>query len=151
MGAVEAADADRLKQLITELGDAQFAVREAASKSLSEMGEQARLALEKAVKSSSLLEGVERAKKIMSKVETITPEQLRQMRAVEILELIASDDAKKLLNRWAAGVKGAVLTEEARAALGRAYELSAGGGVCPRDRRRWPFPGPLRCRRPLQS
>jgi hypothetical protein len=49
------------------------------------------------------------------------------MRAVEVLEWIASDGAKDLLERWAAGVQGAVLTEEARAALGRLQRAATGG------------------------
>jgi RNA polymerase sigma factor (sigma-70 family) len=128
--AVEAADADLLRRLIAELRDAKFAVREAASKSLSELGEKARPALEGAARSSSP-EVVERAKKILGEIELITPEQLPQIRAVEVLERIASDEAKNLLKQWASGVKGAVLTEEAWAAVGRLERVAASGPSVP--------------------
>jgi hypothetical protein len=36
----------------------------------------------------------------------MTPEQLRRVRAVEVSERIASDEAKKLLRQWAAGAEG---------------------------------------------
>ena len=123
---MESADADLLKRLIAELGDAKFAVREAASKSLSDLGKKARPALEAAASSSSP-EVAERAKTVLGKLEIITSEQLRQIRVVEVLEQIASDEAKNLLKQWATGVKGAVLTEEARAALGRLDRVATGG------------------------
>jgi WD40 repeat protein len=125
--AVEPADADRLRRLIAELGDARFAVREAASKALAELGEKARPAVAEAARASTSPEVAERARKILGEAEPITPEQVPQVRAIEVLERIASDDAKKLLTRWAAGVPGAVLTEESRAALGRLDRVATRG------------------------
>jgi hypothetical protein len=124
---VAAADADRLGQLIADLGDAKFVVREAATKTLTELGEQALPALEAAVRTSTSQERTDRAKKILGQLQTLTPEQIRQVRAVEVLELIASDEAKNLLKQWAAGVHGAVLTEESRAALVRLDRAATSG------------------------
>jgi hypothetical protein len=48
-----------------------------------------------------------------------TPEEWVQARAVLVLELAATDIARKLLAEWAAGAPGARLTMDAKAALGR--------------------------------
>ena len=53
------------------------------------------------------------------RVAPATPHQLRQMRAVRVLELIGDDESKNLLSKWAGGPAGALLTEEASAALKR--------------------------------
>ena len=112
--AVGAAESDLLRRLIAELGDAKFAVREAATRALAELGEKARPAVEEAARTSPSPEVVERAKAVLNKLQALTPEQLVGRRAVEVLERIGSDEAKELLRRWAAGVRGAVLTENAR-------------------------------------
>ena len=49
----------------------------------------------------------------------ITSEQIRQIRAVMLLELIGDVESKNLLKRWAGGPVGALLTMEASAALKR--------------------------------
>jgi hypothetical protein len=49
----------------------------------------------------------------------IASEQLRQIRAVMVLELIDGDESRNLLKKWAGGLNGALLTEEALAALKR--------------------------------
>jgi WD40 repeat protein len=48
-----------------------------------------------------------------------SPEVLRQLRALEVLERIGTAEARKLLASLTAGGEGAALTEHARAALGR--------------------------------
>lgn len=47
------------------------------------------------------------------------PELLRSLRAVEVLEYVASRDAVNVLRTLAKGMPGARLTREARAALDR--------------------------------
>jgi hypothetical protein len=49
----------------------------------------------------------------------ISPGELRQMRAVMVLEWVGDAAAKDLLQRWAGGPAGARLTTEAAAALQR--------------------------------
>ena len=48
-----------------------------------------------------------------------TSEQLRRIRAVTVLELIGDRESKNLLKRWAGDPAGALLTEDASAALMR--------------------------------
>jgi hypothetical protein len=49
----------------------------------------------------------------------LTSEQLRQVRAVLVLELIGDGASKNLMQSWAGGPVGALLTMEAAAALKR--------------------------------
>ncbi len=115
----EAPDVKRIRQLIADLDDAKFTVRENASKTLSDLDERTKPYLEEAIKTAKSAELVDRARKILDEPKKITPEQLRQIRAVQVLELINDDESKNLLKKWAGGFKGAVLTEEVTAALKR--------------------------------
>ena len=56
----------------------------------------------------------------------IRPEQIRQIRAIMVLERIGDGEAKRLLKRWAGGPVGARLTMEAAAALQRLEVVSKG-------------------------
>jgi hypothetical protein len=48
-----------------------------------------------------------------------SPEHLRLVRGLEVLEFSGTPEAKQALQRLAQGAPGATLTEEAKAALGR--------------------------------
>jgi len=63
----------------------------------------------------------ERVEKILQQKRAValTPEQLRQNRAVMVLELIGDGGSRNLLKRWADGPAGALLTIEASAAVQR--------------------------------
>ncbi len=112
-------NAKRIRQLIADLDSAKFAARENASKSLSDFGEEAKPYLEETIKTSKSAEVVDRARKILEEPKKTTPEQLRQIRVVLLLEFINDDDSKNLLKKWAGGFKTALLTEQAKAALKR--------------------------------
>jgi hypothetical protein len=49
----------------------------------------------------------------------VTPEELLRSRAVQVLELAATPEARQVLQDWSSGAAGAGLTEDARAALER--------------------------------
>lgn len=112
-------DAKRVQQLIGDLDSDQFAEREAASKALSALGRQVIPWLEDTVKTAKSTEVQDRAKKLVEglKDARATTDQLRQMRALLVLELIDDDESRSLLARWASGPAGALLTTEASAAL----------------------------------
>jgi hypothetical protein len=48
-----------------------------------------------------------------------SPQRLRQVRAVELLERIGTPESRKILENLAGGVPAAWLTQEAKAALAR--------------------------------
>ncbi len=121
-------NAKRIQQSIVDLDSPRFAMRENASKTLSDLGEQAKPYLEESAKAAKSADALDRIRKILDhpKEITITPEQLRQIRAVMVLELINDETSKNLLKQWAGGFKGDLLTEEAGAALKR---LASGANV----------------------
>jgi WD40 repeat protein len=110
----------RLRQWIQDLDDDDFTVREAATKALSGVGEPALPALRQAVRGASP-EVRLRAAKLLDALERAppSPETLRALRAVEALERIGTERARRLLLRLAGGAPEARLTLDAEAALRR--------------------------------
>jgi RNA polymerase sigma factor (sigma-70 family) len=109
----------RARQLIVDLGDNQFAVRQKAAAELEKLGESARAALEGALAGQPTLDVRQRVKQLLERLAPLTPEQVRELRAVRTLELIGTREARTLLKALAEGETGARLTEDARAALSR--------------------------------
>ena len=98
--------------LLKRLDGARFADREQAQKELSDVAELVRPRLESARKTASEEAG-RRLDRVLQHTEGLTPERLRHVRACEVLEGIATPEARELLRTWAAGPTGAVLTTEA--------------------------------------
>jgi hypothetical protein len=88
----------QIEQWIRDLDHARFAVRESASKSLAEIGEEAREQLKQALKKGPAAEANRRITALLKSLgEPRVPRQLRPMRAVEVLEHIGSVEARQLL------------------------------------------------------
>ena len=115
----EPPDALRIHRWLTDLDHKRYVVREAASRNLSDLGRHARPYLEEVAKTSSSPEVIDRARKILAQPIKMTPDELREFRAILVLEQINDDEAKDLLKKWTAGFKGAMLTQESKAALSR--------------------------------
>jgi hypothetical protein len=107
--------------LLADLDSDDFAVREAASHTLEGLDEQATPYLESTLKSTESAEVRKRVSSILERRRgaAIPSEQLRQVRAVGVLERIGDGESKSLLKRWADGPAGALLTTESAAALKR--------------------------------
>ena len=83
-------------------------------------GAEAEAALRHALSEKPSAELRKRAEVLLSKPGfTLSPEGLRQTRAIRALELIGTEAAQKLLQQLASGSKWAVLTQDARDALER--------------------------------
>jgi hypothetical protein len=123
---VDALDPKRVERLLADLGSNEFAVREAASKALAELDEQATCYLEDTLKSTALAEVRVRVTRVLEqrRQAAITADQIRQIRAVMVLEWIGDGEANDLLKRWGSGPVGARLTTEAAAALKRLESVS---------------------------
>jgi hypothetical protein len=110
-----------LEKLFQELASEQFTIREKASAELGKLGDLAEPALRKALESTSTLEVRQRVEKLLRRIEdfdgNLSPERLRLLRAVEIVETIQSTEAADLLKTWAGGAAGALLTRQAQLAL----------------------------------
>ncbi len=115
---VEPVDPKRVAKLIEDLDNDAFQVRERASQELEQIADLARSALQKAQAEPKSAEMRKRTEALL-RFTLSSPEQLRRLRAVEVLEASAAPAAKQLLQELAQGAPGARLTEQARAALGR--------------------------------
>jgi RNA polymerase sigma factor (sigma-70 family) len=125
---VPVADEKRLARLVADLDSDEYAVREKASGALKQMGEAAVPACRKALAGRPSAEMRQRLEKVLEREErgqwSPSGERLRQLRALEALELAGSDEARRLLEELAGGMPGAWLTEEAKAALKRLGKAS---------------------------
>jgi hypothetical protein len=115
----------RLAQFIRKLDSSRFPVRKKAADEIVKVGEAAEPALREVLAGKPTLEVRQRIQALLKKLERPTsPEALRAIRAVQVLEYIGTAEAKRLLRRLAEGAPGAWLTEDARAAIKRLADRS---------------------------
>jgi RNA polymerase sigma factor (sigma-70 family) len=121
--SAEGVDAKRIERWIVDLDAEAFAVREKATGELRKLGELAEPAYRKTLASRPTLEMSRRLRALLDEVSQRqwhpTPEILRQVRAIEVLERIDTPEARELLESLSRGAVGARLTREARAAVHR--------------------------------
>jgi WD40 repeat protein len=118
---VESVDTDSIQRLIADLDSEQFTVRKKASVELERMGQPALALLRQALENDPTPEARKRIEELLKKGDQVTPrgETLRSLRAIEVLETIATSEAKRVLQKLAKGTPGAVVTEAAEEALDR--------------------------------
>jgi RNA polymerase sigma factor (sigma-70 family) len=122
----EVLDPKRIQGLLADLDSKTFAVRDAASKALLVLDQRVIPYLEQALKGAETLEVRLRLKSILEQKlsAAMSPEEIRQIRAVMVLEQIGDGESKSLLKRWAGGPVGAPLTMESSLALKRLEAMS---------------------------
>jgi hypothetical protein len=109
-----------VKELIRQLSSDVFREREEAGKKLVALGEAVVPTLRDAARGNLSAEGKERVEKVIAALTGgATGEQLRQRRAVAVLEWSERTDADEHLRKLTAGDPAARLTKDARAAIGR--------------------------------
>jgi hypothetical protein len=96
-------------------------VRSAAFAELLRLPEPAVPALRKALAAGPSLEVRRRIEQLLREADgpVVAPERQRDVRAVEVLERIATAEARRLLEELGRGAPEALRTREARASLGR--------------------------------
>jgi hypothetical protein len=116
-----APDPARLEKLIADLDSDTFRVREKAAKELEDLGHAAAPALQKALAGKLAPETAQRIEQLLARKPDVAnrPEQLRRLRAMQVLERIGTAETRKVLADLAAGLPLAAETREAQAALGR--------------------------------
>jgi WD domain, G-beta repeat len=123
------ADPKQLKHWIADLDDNSFTVRDKAQREIGKLGELAVPALQQALKGQPALELKRRLQDLLAEVEPKlvggSPQRLRELRAVQVLESIGTTEARQVLQALAKGVPGASLTRDAEAALTRLAKRSA--------------------------
>jgi hypothetical protein len=110
-------DAKQVACLLADLDSEQFAVREKAMQQLEKLGDRAATELHRALAGNPTLEVRRRIEQLLEKQNG--PDNIRMVRALEILETIGTAEARDFCARLADGVADAPLTREARATLRR--------------------------------
>ncbi len=116
-----ALDAEQLKGWLADLGSAVFATREQSSRELAALGERVEPILKQALRTPQSLEQGRRIEQLIQRLERqpVGSNQLRELRAVEVLQAIGNTAALRVLETLATGVPDTRLTREAAAAVER--------------------------------
>ena len=124
--AVPAPDPKRIAQCLADLDSTIFKKRVQAVTELEQFGELALAAIDEKLADKSIsLEAHRHLEALAQKAKTVlSAEELRSVRAVEILEQIGSPEARAVLANLSRGGDGAVLTEQARRTLARLEQRS---------------------------
>jgi len=111
----------QIEQWLQDLEGDQFAVRQKASDELSKLGRVAVPFLRKRLEGKPTLEARMRIDKLLGQVAAsdFTPQTLRALRAIRVLERIGIAEARELLAAMSKGVSEAWETEAAQQALVR--------------------------------
>jgi len=111
---------ERIDRWINDLDSDQFAVRSKASHELAELAGQAEPALRKRLRSQLSVELRRRIEGLLDKLEQPpSGDEIRALRAIEVLEHIGTTEAQRLLRSLARGAAGANSTREAQCSLER--------------------------------
>ncbi len=112
------ADSKRLHRLIVDLDSARFEVRQQVAAEIEKHGDLARPAIEKALAGKPTVEVRRRLEQLLEGFDVSkSPETLRHLRAVEVLERIGNPEAHEVLENLTKGSPDARLTKEAKASL----------------------------------
>jgi WD40 repeat protein len=108
-------------KLVPDLDDARPKTRENASKVLAQLAEIAEPALQACLAAKPSLEQRRRVELLLARLSAPVTDgdRLRSLRAVEILESVATPEAINVLQTLATGAEGSSVTRQARAALRR--------------------------------
>jgi WD40 repeat protein len=119
-------DSRHLSDLVSNLNSASFAARERATARLASAGPPAVAFLRRVQAEVRSPEVRHRIAHILAKIEdgTSSPEELRMVRAIEVLEQIGTEGAKRVLAKLATGASTAPVTCEASDSLLRVTKRS---------------------------
>jgi hypothetical protein len=114
-------DSQRIARLVAELDSDQFATRQRAARELEKLADLAEPALRKALAEKPSAEVRRQAEGLLVKLDgpVRSPEVLRGLRAIELLEYIGTSEARQQLERQAREALGGRVQKEAKAALER--------------------------------
>jgi RNA polymerase sigma factor (sigma-70 family) len=112
-------DPKRLAKIIADLDSKRYVVRQKATIELEKLGDLAEHALRTRLTKELPLESRQRLDRLLQKLEGLTTERLRTVRALTVLEQVGTSEARALLATLAKGPAEARLTREAKAVLKR--------------------------------
>lgn len=127
LSAIQVPDSQYVAQLVRKLDDNDFETRQRARAELEGIAELVVADLRKTLNKSASAEVRRQLKQILEKVERHQwmGENLRQLRALEVLESIGTEPARRVLERLVGGSGASRVTQEAKACLKR-----LGTGTC---------------------
>ncbi|MBY0527643.1 MAG: hypothetical protein K2R98_29870 [Gemmataceae bacterium] len=111
---------EHVRNLIGNLDNEDFTVREAATRELARIGFQAESALRTALSDSTSEEVRKRARQLLQNIDSwvhTEPEMLRTLRAIWVLERIGTAESREVLKTLAQGLPESRITQEAKSAL----------------------------------
>lgn len=119
--ALPAEQEKHFAQLLDDLDDGRFTVRRRATAELEEMGRRAEPSLRRLLDEPLTPEMRQRVERLLDRLKSTpaSPEQVRAQRGAEVLERLATPEARAVLEKLAKGAESDWLTLEARAALKR--------------------------------
>lgn len=108
-------------QLIADLSDQKFATRDGAMRKLRQLGASITPALRQALDRDADLESSRRVKDLLKSAEagSYPPEVLRDLRAMQVLEGVATPASRDLLTKLASVARGSIKARAAQGALER--------------------------------
>ena len=113
-------DGEHLARLARDLDSDRFATRRKAADELQKAEDLAEPALRQELARKPALEVRQRIERLLAELEpAASPERLRALRAVQVLEYAGTAEAEQVLQTLARGAPEALLTRQARAALKR--------------------------------
>jgi WD40 repeat protein len=112
-------DPDRLAQLLAGLASSRFEARRQAESELEGLGKRAEPALRQALADNPPLDLRQRLERVLAKLAVPAAGEMLDIRAVELLELLGSAEARQVLRTLAGGEPTARLTGEAARAVQR--------------------------------
>jgi WD40 repeat protein len=117
----EPVDSKKVEQWVRDLNSSVFMKRATAISELEKLGELAIPALQKVLASQPSLETKRRVEPLLVELtgRNLTNEQIRVVRAIEVLDRIGTAEARQALQRLASGASGSLTTREAQRALDR--------------------------------
>ena len=127
---IDAVDVQRqIERLKGQIKAARVVEREKADAELEHLGELAESAMRKALAGTPAPEVRRRLERLVEKLggPVTSPDRLRALRAVEVLEAIGTPEARRVLEVTSRGTPEARLTTEARATLERLARQPAAG------------------------
>jgi WD40 repeat protein len=114
-------NAAAIQRLIADLDSEEFTLRKKANQELTKLGEAAIPLIRTALQGAVSPEARKRLEALLAKEPWRLPtgETLRSLRAIEVLELIGTPEAKTVLEGLAKGAPGATVTQAAKESLQR--------------------------------
>jgi hypothetical protein len=113
------ADPGRFREYISELTDDRFAIREEAFRRLKQSGDLAAPALQERLAQKPSPDERRRILELLRHLRTWSPEEMRYLRAIQVLEYTGTPKARTILERLAGGRPESRLTREAKLSLNR--------------------------------